>query len=100
MSRFLTTRRSEWLPGLAILCVAVCVAGLVGGSIGARSWATYVGLAVAVILVLGWIERRRATLAAPAPKPRPRTRLRVIEGGKTGFDLEKDHSTDDQKYVM
>ena len=27
MSRFLTTRRSEWLPGLAILSVAICVAG-------------------------------------------------------------------------
>jgi len=100
MSRFLTTRRAEWQPGVAILCVAVCVAGLVGGSIGAHSWTTYVGLAVAVILVLAWIERRRATVPSPAPKPRHRTQLRMIEGGKTGYDLEKDHTTDDQKYVM
>ena len=99
MSRWLTTRRSEWLPGVAILSVAVCVAGLVGGAVGARSWAVYVGLAVAVVLVMGWIERRRATVPAPAPR-RHRTRLKVIQGGKSGYDLEKDHSTDDQKYMM
>jgi hypothetical protein len=99
VGRWLTTRRSEWLPGVAILSVAVCVAGLVGGAVGARSWSVYVGLAVAVVLVMGWIERRRATVPAPAPRRR-RTRLRVVETAKSPYDLEKDHSTDDQKYVM
>jgi hypothetical protein len=99
MGRWLTTRRSEWLPGIAILSVAVCVAGLVGGAVGARSWSVYVGLAVAVVLVMGWIERRRATVPAPAPRRR-RPRHKIIEGAETAYDLEKDRSTDDQKYVM
>ena len=96
MGRWLTTRRSEWLPGVAILSVAVCVAGLVGGAVGARSWSVYVGLAVAVVLVMGWIERRRATVPAPAPRRR-RARLRIVEAPKSVYDLEKDHSTDDQR---
>jgi hypothetical protein len=99
MGRWLTTRRSEWLPGIAILSVAVCVAGLVGGAVGARSWSVYVGLAVAVVLVMGWIERHRATVPAPAPRRR-RARPKVVQGAKPAYDLEKDHSTDDQKYVM
>jgi hypothetical protein len=99
MGRWLTTRRSEWLPGIAILSVAVCVAGLVGGAVGARSWSVYVGLAVAVVLVMGWIERRRATVPAPAPRRR-RPRHKVVEGAEAPYDLEKDRSTDDQKYVM
>jgi hypothetical protein len=63
------------------------VAGLVGGGIGARSWTTYVGLAVAVIAILGWIERRRATIPTKPLRRRSRTRLRVIQGPKAPYDL-------------
>jgi len=42
-----------------------------------------------------WVRR-----SAPAP-PRIRGKLKVIQGGKaTPYDLEKDHSTDSQRYLM
>jgi hypothetical protein len=38
--------------------------------------------------------------SAPAP-PRSRGKLKVIQGGKAAsYDLEKDHSTDSQRYLM
>jgi hypothetical protein len=100
MSRWLTTRRSQWLPGVAILVVAVCVAALVGGATGTRSWPIYLGLVLATLLGLGWLERLRLARPAPPPPPRARGKLKVVQGGKGAFDLERDKSTDDQKYVM
>jgi hypothetical protein len=101
IGRFLTPRRSEWLPGVAVLAAAVGIGSLLGVSIGSRSWALYLGLIVAALLAIGWLERllERRRRQAP-PTPRARGKLKVIRGGKTGYDLEKDRSTDDQKYVM
>lgn len=96
MGRLLTTRPSAWLPGVALLGVAVGVASLLGVSLGLRSWALYVGLAALALLALGWLERWRAQRAA-AP-PRPRTRMRVIPGGK--YELAEDERSDEQKYLM
>ena len=99
MARWLTTRRSQWLPGVAILGVAALLASLVGGAMGFRSWPVYLGLFVGALLGLGLLERLRlASPKAPRP-PRSRARLKVIPGGKS-LDLEKDRSTDSQKYVM
>jgi hypothetical protein len=102
MGRFLTVRRTEWLPGVAILVVSVALAALVGSALELRSLASYVGIVIGLVLLFGWLERRRDVRPAAATRPpRPRTRLRAIEGGLTAkYDLSKDDSTDDQKYVM
>ena len=93
------TRRS-WLPGAALLAAAVLVAGLSGFVLHVRSWPWYAGFTAAAILALGWIERLWTKREAPAP-PRSRGKLKVIQGGKAApYDLEKDHSTDSQRYLM
>ena len=97
MARFLTTRRSEWLPGVALLGAAVGIGALLGISLGLRSWAFYVGLIALALLAIGWLERWRVRRAAAVP-PRPKTRLKLLPGGK--YDLAQDDSTDDQKYMM
>ncbi len=93
------TRRS-WLPGGALLIAAVLVAGLCGVLLGVRSWAWYGGFTAAALLAIGWFERLWMRRHAPAPA-RIRGKLKVIQGGKTApYDLEKDHSTDSQRYLM
>jgi protein-S-isoprenylcysteine O-methyltransferase Ste14 len=88
------------LPGAALLAAAVLVAGLSGFVLHVRSWPWYVGFTAAAILALGWAERLWTKRAAPAP-PRSRGKLKVIQGGKAApYDLEKDHSTDSQRYLM
>jgi O-antigen/teichoic acid export membrane protein len=91
----------EWVPGVAILVVSVSLAVLLGSAIQLRSWASYVGLIVALVLLFGWLERRRDARPRPSPRPsRTRSRLKVIEGGRDAkFDLSKDDPTD-PKYVM
>jgi hypothetical protein len=93
------TRRS-WLPGGALVVVAVLVAGLAGFALGVRSWPWYLGFAAAAILALGWMERLWMRRSTPAP-PRNRGKLKVLQGGKAApYDLEKDSSTDSQRYLM
>jgi hypothetical protein len=99
MGPWLTTRWAQWLPGLAILGVAVLIAALVGGALGMRSWPGYLGLFVTALLGLGLLERLRLASPSPPRPPRSRARLKVVPGGKN-VDLEKDRSTDSQKYVM
>ena len=100
MGRFLTVRRTEWVPGVAILVVSIALAVLLGSAIQLGSWASYVGLVVAFVLLFGWLERRRDARPTPRP-PRSRSRPKIIEGGRAAkYDLSKDDSTDDQKYVM
>jgi protein-S-isoprenylcysteine O-methyltransferase Ste14 len=92
--------RRSWLPGGALLVAAVVVAVLCGVALHVRSWPWYVGFTAAAILALGWAERLWTRRTAPAP-PRSRGKLKVIQGGKaTPYDLEKDHSTDSQRYLM
>jgi protein-S-isoprenylcysteine O-methyltransferase Ste14 len=92
--------RRSWLPGGALLVAAVVVAVLCGVALRVRSWPWYVGFTAAAILALGWAERLWTRRTAPAP-PRSRGKLKVIQGGKaTPYDLEKDHSTDSQRYLM
>jgi len=58
------------------------------------------GFTAVAVLAIGWVERMWVRRSAPAP-PRIRGKLKVIQGGKaTPYDLEKDHSTDSQRYLM
>ena len=94
------TRRS-WVPGVALLVAAVAVAVLCGLALHIRSWAWYVGFAAAAVLAIGWAERLWTKRAVPPPASRIRGKLKVIQGGKAApYDLEKDHSTDTQRYLM
>jgi O-antigen/teichoic acid export membrane protein len=102
MGRFLSVRRTEWLPGVAILVVSVALAVLLGSAIQVGSWVSYVGLVVALVLLFGWLERRRDAQLRPASRPsRARNRLRVADGERDAkHDLSNDDATNDQKYVM
>jgi hypothetical protein len=97
MSRPPLDDRSPWAPGALVLGSAVGAAVVIGLLLGSRSWATYVGLSLGVLLLFGWVERLR--LHRPPTPPRRRTHLKVIQGGRQ-YDLAEDSSTDDQKYVM
>jgi protein-S-isoprenylcysteine O-methyltransferase Ste14 len=93
------THRS-WLPGAALLVAALATAGLCGLLLHVRWWPWYVGFPAVALLALGWVESLWTRRTVPAP-PRSRGRLKVIQGGKaTPYDLEKDHSTDSQRYLM
>jgi hypothetical protein len=97
MGRLLTTRRSEWLPGVAAVAAAVGVAAMLGLSLGVRHWGWYAGLASAFLLFSA-IARRRAPRAAAHPdEPRDRPRL---ARRPPPYDLANDQSTDNQKYLM
>jgi hypothetical protein len=98
MGRFLTTRRSEWLPGVAWLGVTVGVVSLLGFSLGLRSWTFYVAPIAFALLALRWIERRRTRHAVAASPQRARARLKVVPG--PAYNLAEDDTTDSQKYVM
>ncbi len=100
MGRFLTTRRAEWAPGLAILGASIGIAALIGVSIELRSWPIFVGLVAVILLGVGALERFLARRRVPSP-PRERSRLRVIRGGKPSpADLENDDTTKNQRYLM
>ena len=100
MSRFLTTRLSLWLPGVAALAAAIGIAALLGLAAGVRAWPWYLGLVLAALLAIGWHERFRARRQAAPPRPRSRGKLKIVRGGKAGYDLAQDDSTDHQKYMM
>jgi O-antigen/teichoic acid export membrane protein len=94
------TRRSWW-PGGALLITAAVVAVVSGVALHIRSWAWYVGFGAAAILAIGWAERLWTKRRVPPPASRIRGKLKVIQGGKAApYDLEKDHSTDTQRYLM
>jgi uncharacterized membrane protein YfcA len=101
MSPLLTTRRALWWPGLAVLGAAVGIGALLGVWLGARAWPLEIVLIAAVLFCLQRGRRLRAR-RAPGPDPRARTRekLKVIPGGKGGYDLAKDDSTDSQRWLM
>ena len=93
-------KRRSWLPGGALLIAAVLVAGLSGFGLGIQSWPWYAGFAAGTVLAIGWAERLWLRRTAPPPA-RIRGKLKVIQGGKAApYDLEKDNSTDSQRYLM
>jgi hypothetical protein len=100
MTRFPDLNRPAWLAGSAVLAIAAGLAVAVGALLGVRSWHWYLGLGLTVLLLIGWIERWWPTRRPPAATSRSRSRLKVIRGGKADYDLEKDDSTDTQRWLM
>jgi len=82
--------------------VAVAAVAVLGSFLlGARGWPLLSGLALVGLLLGGslrWALQRRRTRAVTAAS-RIRAKLKVIRGGKA-YDLEKDDSTDSQRYLM
>jgi hypothetical protein len=99
MSPFPTIRRALWAPGAFVLVAAATIGAVLGASLGLRSWPPYLGFMLGALLAIGWLERLWARHRQPPPSPRVRSKLKVIRGGKS-YDLEKDDSTDGQRYLM
>jgi hypothetical protein len=100
MTRFPDLNRPSWLGGAATLAAAAGLAAVIGLSLGVRAWPLYLGLGLTLLLLMGWIERYWRTRRHAPPPPRARGRLKVIRGGKSDYDLEKDDSTDTQRWLM
>ena len=99
MAPFPSPRRSPWLPGVVLLAAALLGGAGAAWLLGARAWWAYLGLVLAVVLGMGFLERIWEQRKAPRP-PRGRGRLKVIPGGKAGFDLEKDDPEHRQRWLM
>ena len=89
----------SWVPGAVLLVAAAIAAGLAGLALGIRTLPPYLGLAAAVLLAMGWIERLWTARHPPAP-PKGRGKLKVLRGGKPEYDLESDETTNNQRYLM
>jgi hypothetical protein len=101
MSPLLTTRRALWWPGLAVLGAAAGIAAALGLWLGPRSWPLEVGVVAVVLLLLRRGRRARLRRAEEAPPPRPREKRKTVPaGGQAGYDLERDDSTDSQRWLM
>lgn len=100
MTRLPAVRWNVWFPGAVLLVAAAGLGVLVGIALGVRSWPVYLGLVLAALLAIGWIEHLWARRPAPPRPPASRGKLKVIRGGKADYDLEKDSSTDSQRYLM
>ena len=99
MARIPSSRTAPWLPAAVLLGVAALAGVAAGWTLGARTWWAYLGLVLAVILGMGYAERLLARRKAPRP-PRARGRLKIIPGGKAGYDLEKDDPEHRQRWLM
>jgi hypothetical protein len=92
-------RLAAWLPGAALLAAAIAIGAGGGFAFGVKSWPVYLGLTLAALLAMGWVEKLWGRRTAPRRPPAARGRLKVIRGGKS-YDLEKDDSTNNQRYLM
>jgi hypothetical protein len=92
-------RRAPWLPAAALLAAATLAGIGLAWLLGADAWWAYLGVVLAMLLGLGAAERMWAQRKAPRA-PRARGRLKVIPGGKSGFDLEKDDPEHRQRWLM
>jgi membrane protein implicated in regulation of membrane protease activity len=97
-------RRSPWIAGALLLALAAGLAAPVVLWLGAHRWPLAVGLAAALLLAFGSLER----LWQRRPLPRPtraadRRRFRVVPGGKGNGhadDVQPDDDGDKPRWLM
>ena len=91
--------RPSWVPGAVILAGCAAAALAAGWALHARSWWMYLGLALGALLFCGLVERLWSARRVPHV-PRSRGKLKVIPGGKSAIDLEKDDPAHRQRWLM
>jgi protein-S-isoprenylcysteine O-methyltransferase Ste14 len=97
-------RRAPWLAGALLLVLAASLTAPVAVYLGLRRWPLWVGLAAALLLALGALER----LWQRRPLPRrhrvvDRHRFRVVPGGKANGharDPKQDDDGEKPRWVM
>jgi hypothetical protein len=99
MTRLPSPRQPSWVPGAALLAAAVVIGIGVPWALGLRVWWAYLGGFLALLLGMGQVERFLTRRGQPRP-PRARGRLKVITGGKAGYDLERDDPETKQRWLM
>ena len=98
MARFFTTRRKKWAAGVGILGSGIGIGAVLGVSLGLRYWAFYLGVVLGALAVVALRRLRRRGLRTSGPEDDTEP-LTPAPGGKD-YDLEKDDSTDGQRWVM
>jgi hypothetical protein len=98
----LSSRRSMWAPTLVLVGAAVGVAAMLGLTSSTATWPLWVVALAAMIGTVAWLDRRyHLETQVPDPEPEPERRRRTLPtapGG--GYDLERDRTTDKQRYLM
>jgi hypothetical protein len=104
----LSSRRALWAPALILAGAAAGIAAMLGLSSTLRTWPLWILGFAALIASVAWLDRRlhgvpsvrdievdldhepeRRRVKTPASAPKPAT-----------YDLERDRSTDKQRYLM
>jgi len=101
-------RRAPWLTGAVLLLVAAAPLAPLALHFGLRYWPFYAGLAAALLLLLGWLERLWQSRPLPgryrvAERKIDRSRFRVVPGGKgNGHDRKgtEDDEGDKPRWLM
>ncbi len=103
MSRLFPARSTPWLAGALLLALVVGLVAPLAYTLGLRRWPFLVGLAAALLLLFGGLER----LWQRRPLPRPhraadRSRFRIVPGGKGNGHAKdpKDDGGDKPRWVM
>jgi hypothetical protein len=99
MTRLPSPGQPSLLSGAALLAVALLVGIGTPWILGARAWWAYLGGFLALLLLMGQVERLLTRRGQPRA-PRARGRLKVITGGKAAYDLEKDDPATKQRWLM
>ena len=85
------------LPAVAVLSAMLGTGALLGVNLGPRFWPVFLALAVLGVAVVAWLTHvNMRSRPAPSRKTRERRRGETREE----YDLEKDTSTDEQRWLM
>jgi hypothetical protein len=97
-------RRPPWLAGLLLLALAIGVVAPLVALVGVERWPYLVGIAAALPLVFGGLERLWQRVSLPrAHRVVKRRRFRIVPGGKKGnghANQDPDDSQDKPRWVM